>query len=109
MRKYWIQVALVACGMLAAAGTVLSQTATAATAATVVAVDTAMAAIRAATTAAAFSATAAGTAAMATTASAAKVRKGMSASFNCGCNGSYKFPVPPLYTYHWPGSIRHSS
>jgi hypothetical protein len=24
-------------------------------------------------------------------------------SFNCGCNGSYKFPVPPLYTYHWPG------
>lgn len=25
------------------------------------------------------------------------------AGFNCGCNGSYKFPVPPLYTYHWPG------
>lgn len=23
--------------------------------------------------------------------------------FNCGCSGSYKFPVPPLYTYHWPG------
>ena len=23
--------------------------------------------------------------------------------YNCGCNGSYKFPVPPLYTYHWPG------
>jgi hypothetical protein len=23
--------------------------------------------------------------------------------FNCGCNGSYKFPVPPLYTYFWPG------
>lgn len=23
--------------------------------------------------------------------------------FNCGCDGSYKFPVPPLYTYHWPG------
>ena len=23
--------------------------------------------------------------------------------FNCGCNGSYKFPVPPLYTYMWPG------
>lgn len=22
---------------------------------------------------------------------------------NCGCNGSYKYPVPPLYTYHWPG------
>ena len=28
---------------------------------------------------------------------------GMQAGFNCGCNGSYKFPVPPLYTYHWPG------
>ncbi len=24
-------------------------------------------------------------------------------SVNCSCNGSYKFPVPPLYTYHWPG------
>lgn len=23
--------------------------------------------------------------------------------FSCSCNGSYKFPVPPLYTYHWPG------
>ena len=23
--------------------------------------------------------------------------------FNCGCKGSYTFPVPPLYTYHWPG------
>lgn len=22
---------------------------------------------------------------------------------NCGCNGSYKYPVPPLYTYHWRG------
>ncbi len=22
---------------------------------------------------------------------------------NCNCNGSYKFPVPPQYTYHWPG------
>lgn len=22
---------------------------------------------------------------------------------NCNCDGSYKFPVPPLYTYHWPG------
>lgn len=22
---------------------------------------------------------------------------------NCSCNGSYKFPVPPLYTNHWPG------
>jgi hypothetical protein len=25
------------------------------------------------------------------------------ANFNCNCNGSYKFPVPPLSTYHWPG------
>ena len=23
--------------------------------------------------------------------------------FNCKCRGSYKFPVPPQYTYHWPG------
>jgi hypothetical protein len=23
--------------------------------------------------------------------------------FNCRCRGSYKFPVPPLYTYFWPG------
>ncbi len=23
--------------------------------------------------------------------------------FNCCCGGSYKFPVPPQYTYHWPG------
>ncbi len=23
--------------------------------------------------------------------------------FNCCCSGSYKFPVPPQYTYHWPG------
>ena len=27
--------------------------------------------------------------------------------FNCGCNGSYKFPVPPLYTYHWIGMFSH--
>ena len=25
------------------------------------------------------------------------------AGFNCGCRGSYKFPVPPRFTYHWPG------
>jgi hypothetical protein len=29
--------------------------------------------------------------------------EGLDYYFNCGCNGSYKFPVPPLYTYHWPG------
>ena len=28
---------------------------------------------------------------------------GSSDSSNCSCRGSYKFPVPPLYTYHWPG------
>jgi len=25
------------------------------------------------------------------------------AYFNSSCRGSYKFPVPPQYTYHWPG------
>lgn len=25
------------------------------------------------------------------------------AGFNCGCRGSYKFPVPPRFTFHWPG------
>jgi len=29
--------------------------------------------------------------------------EGLNPGFNCGCNGSYKYPVPPLYTYHWPG------
>jgi len=29
--------------------------------------------------------------------------EGQHPAANCGCNGSYKFPVPPLYTYHWPG------
>jgi hypothetical protein len=33
---------------------------------------------------------------------------GLQAGFNCGCNGSYKFPVPPLYTYHWPGMWQQS-
>jgi len=32
-----------------------------------------------------------------------KYIEGRDPSFNCGCNGSYKYPVPPLYTYHWPG------
>ena len=36
-----------------------------------------------------------------------KYYEGRSAHFNCGCNGSYKFPVPPLYTYHWPGMWSH--
>ena len=30
-------------------------------------------------------------------------RRNAELGFNCGCNGSYKYPVPPLYTYHWPG------
>ncbi len=25
---------------------------------------------------------------------------------NCVCNGSYNYPVPPLYTYHWPGMYK---
>lgn len=29
--------------------------------------------------------------------------EGLDPYFNCGCSGSYKFPVPPLSTYHWPG------
>jgi hypothetical protein len=33
--------------------------------------------------------------------------EGQQAHFNCGCNGSYKFPVPPLSTYHWPGMWSH--
>lgn len=33
--------------------------------------------------------------------------KDYQAWFNCNCNGSYKFPVPPLYTYHWPGMYSH--
>lgn len=28
---------------------------------------------------------------------------GAGSRFNCCCKGSYKFPVPPLSTYHWPG------
>jgi hypothetical protein len=34
--------------------------------------------------------------------------EGLEPGFNCGCNGSYKFPVPPLYTYHWPGMWQHN-
>ncbi|MBN2477246.1 MAG: hypothetical protein JXB62_21745 [Pirellulales bacterium] len=29
--------------------------------------------------------------------------------FNCNCRGSYKFPVPPQYTYHWPGIYSQQS
>lgn len=31
--------------------------------------------------------------------------EGLDRSFNCGCTGSYKFPVPPQYTYFWPGNV----
>lgn len=31
--------------------------------------------------------------------------EGLDRSFNCGCVGSYKFPVPPQNTYFWPGSV----
>jgi len=30
---------------------------------------------------------------------------GLYPGFHCGCNGSYNYPVPPLYTYHWPGVV----
>lgn len=28
---------------------------------------------------------------------------------NCECEGSYRHPVPPLYTYHWPGSYAQTA
>lgn len=33
--------------------------------------------------------------------------EGLDRYANCGCNGSYNYPVPPLYTYHWPGMYKH--
>lgn len=33
--------------------------------------------------------------------------EGTDPNFNCGCNGSYKYPVPPLYTYFWRGMYSH--
>lgn len=30
-------------------------------------------------------------------------RRAAIGAFNCQCRGSYKFPAPPQYTYHWPG------
>ena len=35
--------------------------------------------------------------------------EGLDGLFNCGCQGSYKYPVPPLYTYHWPGMYAQQS
>lgn len=35
-----------------------------------------------------------------------KYYEGRDRFFNCGCNGSYNYPVPPLYTYHWPGMYK---
>lgn len=32
--------------------------------------------------------------------------EGTEPGFNCGCNGSYNYPVPPLYIYHWPGMYK---
>lgn len=32
--------------------------------------------------------------------------EGLDRFANCGCNGSYNYPVPPLYTYHWPGMYK---
>ncbi len=31
------------------------------------------------------------------------------AGANCGCRGSYKFPVPPRFTYYWPGMYAQQS
>jgi hypothetical protein len=33
---------------------------------------------------------------------------GLDRHFNCGCRGSYNYPVPPQYTYHWPGMYKQS-
>jgi hypothetical protein len=35
-----------------------------------------------------------------------KYIEGIERNFNCGCNGSYNYPVPPQYTYHWPGMFK---
>jgi hypothetical protein len=35
-----------------------------------------------------------------------KIIEGKDRGYNCGCNGSYNYPVPPLYTYHWPGMYK---
>lgn len=32
--------------------------------------------------------------------------EGLDRFANCACNGSYNYPVPPLYTYHWPGMYK---
>jgi hypothetical protein len=34
--------------------------------------------------------------------------EGLDPHFNCGCRGSYNYPVPPLYTYHWPGMYKQN-
>jgi hypothetical protein len=31
---------------------------------------------------------------------------GLDPHFNCSCRGSYNYPVPPQYTYHWPGMYK---
>jgi len=31
---------------------------------------------------------------------------GLDYGANCNCNGSYNYPVPPLYVYHWPGMYK---
>ena len=34
--------------------------------------------------------------------------EGLDRHFNCGCRGSYNNPVPPQYTYHWPGMYKQN-
>lgn len=36
-------------------------------------------------------------------------RIGAYGAFNCSCSGSYNYPVPPLYTYHWPGMYKQGT
>lgn len=28
---------------------------------------------------------------------------------NCECSGQYNYPVPPQYTYHWPGMFKQTA
>ena len=34
--------------------------------------------------------------------------EGLDPHFNCGCRGSYNYPVPPQFTYHWPGMYKQN-
>lgn len=34
--------------------------------------------------------------------------EGLDPHFNCGYKGSYNYPVPSQYTYHWPGMYKQN-